>query len=424
VGLSIARRALMVVCTGALLAVPAVAAGARGASADSPQGVGCNFRFGAISDQGAAGTLYYMAVVEPADPTQRCTTAVTFTVTATHGVPSMRYTTIDDNPLTATQTVSFTPGRLPPMLTIAWRGFHCADPAVAGALTFSAEGQTTSIGIAPSTCAGMAHSSFVSFPIQTPSSAVGIAPTFDNHGYRVLSDDGAVSHEGDATPLSFPFPQVCPAFGCLVPDAIAIVTTPTGNGAWVVTPGGGVFEYGTATSHGSLGAKHLNEPIVGIAAAPDGHGYWLTASDGGVFAFGSAAFHGSLGAKHLNEPIVGIAAAPDGHGYWLTASDGGVFAFGSAAFRGSMGGKHLNAPVVGIAAGPHRGYWLAGTDGSMFAFGGAPFVGSLGAKSLNAPVSAMAATSTGHGYWLLGADRGVFAFGDAHFYGTPAIFVP
>ena len=422
--LSIARRAFTVICAGTLAAVPVVAADAHIAIAASPQGGGCDFRLGTISDEGAAGTVYYTVTLEPADPAQHCTTAVTFTVTATHGAPSTRYTTIDDNPLTATQTVSFAPGRLPPTLTIAWAGFHCADPAVPGVLTFASADQAASIGIAPGSCGAMGHSSFVSYPRQPAVNAIGIAATLDNGGYRVLTDDGALSHEGDATPITLSPQLLCPPSGCLAIGAIAIVTAPTGDGAWATNNEGRVFQLGTAASYGTLAGKPLNAPVVGIAAAPDGHGYWLTASDGGVFAFGSAAFHGSLGAKHLNQPIVGIAAAPDGHGYWLTASDGGVFAFGSARFAGSMGGRPLNAPVIGIAAGPHTGYWLVGTDGSVFAFGGAPFVGSLGGRQLNAPVSAMAASSTGHGYWLLGADRGVFAFGDAHFYGTPPLFVP
>ncbi len=74
----------------------------------------------------------------------------------------------------------------------------------------------------------------------------------------------------------------------------------------------------------------LNAPIVGIAATPDGGGYWLVASDGGVFSYGDAQFHGSLGGMDLNAPIVGIAATPDGGGYWLVARDGGVFSYGDA----------------------------------------------------------------------------------------------
>lgn len=81
-------------------------------------------------------------------------------------------------------------------------------------------------------------------------------------------------------------------------------------------------------------------------------GYWLAAKDGGVFSFGTAAFHGSLGATHLNAPIIAMAPTPSGHGYWLIGSDGGVFTFGGAAFEGSLGAVHLNAPIDSAAARP------------------------------------------------------------------------
>ena len=105
-------------------------------------------------------------------------------------------------------------------------------------------------------------------------------------------------------------------------------------------------------------------PVVGMAATADGGGYWLAATDGGVFSFGDAQFHGSMGGQHLNAPIVGIAATPDGGGYWLVASDGGVFSFGDAGYFGSMGGLPLNRPVVGIAAtADGHGYWEVASDG-------------------------------------------------------------
>ena len=123
----------------------------------------------------------------------------------------------------------------------------------------------------------------------------------------------------------------------------------TTKGYWFVASDGGIFSFGDAKFYGSMGAKHLNKPIVGMAATPDGKGYWFVASDGGIFSFGNAKFYGSMGAKHLNKPIVGMAATPDGKGYWFVASDGGIFSFGDAKFYGSMGAKHLNKPIVGMA---------------------------------------------------------------------------
>ena len=55
----------------------------------------------------------------------------------------------------------------------------------------------------------------------------------------------------------------------------------------------------------------LNSPIVGMAAHPSGQGYWFVAADGGIFTFGDAKFHGSMGGKPLNKPIVAMAATQD-----------------------------------------------------------------------------------------------------------------
>ncbi|HEX4434927.1 MAG TPA: PKD domain-containing protein [Acidimicrobiales bacterium] len=200
---------------------------------------------------------------------------------------------------------------------------------------------------------------------------------------------------------------------------VGTASTASGHGYWLVAADGGVFSFGDAGFYGSEGGAHLNSPIVGMAATPSGHGYWLVAADGGVFSFGDAGFYGSEGAKHLNSPIVGGAATPSGHGYWLVAADGGVFSFGDANFYGSEGGAHLNSPIVGGAATPSgHGYWLVAADGGVFAFGDAGFFGSEGGAHLNKPVVGMAANADGKGYWLVAADGGVFSFGEAGFFGS------
>jgi hypothetical protein len=45
-----------------------------------------------------------------------------------------------------------------------------------------------------------------------------------------------------------------------------------------------------------------------MAPTPSGGAYWLVASDGGIFSYGDARFFGSMGAAHLNKPIVAMAS--------------------------------------------------------------------------------------------------------------------
>ena len=144
------------------------------------------------------------------------------------------------------------------------------------------------------------------------------------------------------------------------------------TGWWRVD--GGIFAFGDARFHGSMGGMPLNAPVVGLAADRATGGYWLVGSDGGIFAF-DAPFHGSAGSLVLNQPVNGMATTANSRGYWLVAADGAIFAFGNAGFHGSTGGMPLNAPVVGMAADRATGgYWLVGSDGGIFAFD-APFLG-------------------------------------------------
>ena len=276
--------------------------------------------------------------------------------------------------------------------------------------------QAVSLGLGVLVIAGLSAWSLSNLgprKVALTSPTAATTDTSTSGGYWLVASDGGVFTYGDAAFHG--------SLGSLHLNApiVGMAATPDGGGYWLVASDGGVFTYGDAAFHGSLGSLHLNAPIVGMAATPDGGGYWLVASDGGVFTYGDAAFHGSLGSLHLNAPIVGMAATPDGGGYWLVASDGGVFTYGDAAFHGSLGSLHLNAPIVGMAATPDGGgYWLVASDGGVFTYGDAAFHGSLGSLHLNAPIVGMAATPDGGGYWLVASDGGVFTYGGGVFYGS------
>jgi hypothetical protein len=107
-------------------------------------------------------------------------------------------------------------------------------------------------------------------------------------------------------------------------------------------------------------------------------GYWIATEDGGVFSFGGAPFHGSLGGIALNAPVVDLVGTKTGQGYWLVAADGGMFPFGDADFHGSLAGMALNAPVIDMAvSADDDGAWLLGGDGGLFGLGDAPFGGNI-----------------------------------------------
>jgi len=390
--------------------VPTMAGPPAGAAVSTVGGT-CGFHVGPPLVTGALGTFGFEFPAYPADPHQVCSVTVTGQASL-DPVTGPPYTNVAGNHGSATFTLHFTGGQLPPGILWLWQP-HCADPAAAGMVSLTIDGQSASSPVQPPTSCSpdLGGSSSLTFDFVDPSFAyfqVGLAPTHDGLGYWGVMPAGTIGGVGDA-------PQPSPLLGLASP-VVGTTTDPTG-GLWVVGADGGVFALGGAPFFGSLGGLPLNAPVVGMAATADGGGYWLVAADGGVFAFGDAVFHGSMAATPLNAPVVGMAPTPDGGGYWLTAADGGVFALGDATFQGSMAGSPLVQPVVAMADADAGGYWLAAHDGGVFAFGDAPFEGSAGALDLRAPIFSMARTPTGHGYWLLGGDGGVFAYGDAGFFG-------
>ena len=408
------RSRLVPVAVGAVLLAGAtlasVGAGSVAGAALPTVGGSCGFHIGTPLVTGALGTFGFEFPAFPADPHQVC--SVTVTGSASIGpVSGPAYTNVSGNGGSSSFTLHFTGGPLPPAIIWTWSP-HCADPAAAGVVTLTVDGQSATSAVQPaqSCLPDFGGHSSLAFATVDPSFlwyAVGLATTGDNLGYWGVTAAAGVHGVGTAVTPSTLLTSVAPVVGT--------AADPTG-GVWVVAADGGVFALDGAPFLGSMGGIPLNAPVVGMAATPDGGGYWLVAADGGVFAFGDASFHGSMGGTPLNAPVVGIAA-PDAGGYWLAAADGGVFALGDASFHGSMGGTPLNAPVVGIAAPDAGGYWLAAYDGGVFALGDAPFEGSAGALDLAAPVMAISPSPTGAGYRLLGGDGGIFTYGDAGFLG-------
>ena len=258
------------------------------------------------------------------------------------------------------------------------------------------------------------HDAARSGSLAPPAGPAGGCGVSTSHGYRFVAADGGVFDFGSAT---FHGSAAGAPGGGVSAPIVGMEQTPDDEGYWLLGGDGSVHAYGDAPFKGSAAGRGIR--AVALAGAPDGQGYWIVDDRGGVYTFGSARFFGSMGAVRLAAPVVGMAPTPDGNGYWLVGADGGIFSFGEARFYGSTGGLRLAAPIVGMAAAPDgRGYWFVASDGGVFAYGSAAFHGSTGGLRLSAPVVGMAVTPDGGGYWLAGSDGGIFTFGDAPFLGS------
>ncbi|MHB1733758.1 MAG: hypothetical protein ACYCU8_09960 [Ferrimicrobium acidiphilum] len=220
-------------------------------------------------------------------------------------------------------------------------------------------------------------------PLNAP--IVGMAAEPGGTGYWLVAKDGGVFNFGGAkfagstysygiTGLSGAHPLNAPIVG--------IIPTPNGGGYWLIAADGGVFDFGNAKFYGSTysqghtglgGSNPISGRIVGGVATPSGNGYWLVSSTGAVYNFGGAANEGDtaskgytgLGGSHpLPAPIVSIAADSAGTGYWLVGSDGSVYNFGSAVYSGdvpslptpgksSAGGSGQNNTTVATTQAPN-----------------------------------------------------------------------
>jgi len=177
--------------------------------------------------------------------------------------------------------------------------------------------------------------------------------------------------------------------------AVAMVMTPSENGAWIATSIGRVAALGDAQVIVDASSLALAEPIIDAASTGVG-GLLLLGADGGIFSLGTAQFRGSvpqvLPGVALDAPLAAIVVTPSGLGYWLFAADGGLFAFGDARFAGSipsvLPGVTLNKPVVeAVAYGD--GYLMVASDGGVFSFSNLDFEGSLGANPPPDPIVAI-----------------------------------
>ena len=86
---------------------------------------------------------------------------------------------------------------------------------------------------------------------------------------------------------------------------VGMATTWQGHGYWMVGNDGGMFNFGDAHFYGSAANSHAT--IVGMAPTVSSHGYYLAGTNGQVFPYGDAHYWGSVASASLTAPVVAIS---------------------------------------------------------------------------------------------------------------------
>lgn len=203
----------------------------------------------------------------------------------------------------------------------------------------------------------------------------------------------------------------------LTTPVVGFAARPQGDGYWLVTARGNVYDFGAAKWRGALADRPLASTVRGIAATPDGRGYYLFLRNGRVFAFGTADFHGSARRVDLDgAAVTAMAVTSTGGGYWLLTERGRVLAFGDADRHGNAR-PPAGVSTIGLARTPDDGgYWIALANGKVAARGNAVHRGDSGGR-VSAGAVGIVATSDGGGYWIPQLDGRVLDFGNAPFRG-------
>ena len=113
---------------------------------------------------------------------------------------------------------------------------------------------------------------------------------------------------------------------------------------------------------------------------------WATGSSpptAGIFAFGDAGFHGSLGSDAAADAHRGRGAdASDGGGYWMLEANGTPHAFGDAppvaVAADSPGPGSMTSPMTALIPDfSGQGFDAVDGSGQAFAYGDAPYFGDV-----------------------------------------------
>lgn len=329
--------------------------------------------------------------------------------------------TVAIQPGTATAAVTFSVPSAPTniVVTSATGGFNVSwsDPASTGNLPITQFVVDGGPGTCATTVAGTVHQTFVPaigtgekslkvYAVNTqgfgPGSVAGTATpapantgTFgvDSRGYLVnLTTGETLAAKISNSPSRY--------FGS--------VTTPTGNGAWLLGPLGRVVTLGDAVVS-TPAQTTANGATVSIVPSFDGNGYYLISASGFISY--------SQGAVPISAPtikpatIIGGAPTSSNAGILLVSNSGKVYAAGNSVSLGDLPKNHY-VRVIPRATG--LGFWAVTVSGAVVSYGDAPAISGNVGRVFDVMLS-----PDGNGFYTLNSAGVVESFGSIPTF-TPA----
>jgi len=176
------------------------------------------------------------------------------------------------------------------------------------------------------------------------------------------------------------------------------VSTPSGNGAWLLASANRIVALGDAT----ISSVPLNEPAIQIVSSHNRLGYYVIGRSGQVTASANAPV--IPGATSVSARLLaGAVPTSSGKGMWLVGTTGRIDGIGDA--QSDRLPKDSYVRVIPRATG--EGFWAINRVGKIVSYGDAP---AITATAINLKDAALAAN--GDGFYGLGATGNITAFGD------------
>jgi len=192
---------------------------------------------------------------------------------------------------------------------------------------------------------------------------VAVAPADDHPLAYVACADGALLYHGEYGKGSNErIPGV---------DADQFVdVASTMDGMYAVTATGRIVTTGYAPHYGDL---YPTTGVVALETTPSGGGYWIVTKTGRVYGFGDANNLGPRRNTVVHSAVVAFAAS-DQYGGWLVTALGEIVPVGDAPNFGSVATRVASGDrVVGIVTDYRTGgFWVVTRDGDILEAGGAP----------------------------------------------------